>query len=340
MHVQNNPIYRGTTFLEIPIQSLQSSEPSCLVSPEITLPFPANQVILSWNVQMPNEDGVSISLRAFCKDHWTPYYTVAIWSLDNPSLRHSVAGQETEDGTFETDTLILRYPAHCVQVRLLYMGNQQPTWKFLGLCATSTSQITLSSLPAYSDAWGRELSVPQRTQLGWDGASGWCSPTSTSMVLAYWAEKLLRPELLRTVPEVAKAVFDSTWQGTGNWPFNTAYAGSFEHIRAYVTRFSDVCELEEWILAGVPPIVSLSYDLLKGNPIANDPGHLMVCTGFTSKGDPIFNDPYYWPHEGEPCRKTFPRDNFAKAWSHSLKTVYLIYPEEFPIPPDKFHHWT
>jgi len=62
--------------------------------------------------------------------------------------------------------------------------------------------------------------------------------------------ELNRPELDREVPEMKKP-FTIQLEGTGNWVFNTAYAGSFKAIRAYVARMSDLAELEDWIQKGV-----------------------------------------------------------------------------------------
>ena len=84
------------------------------------------------------------------------------------------------------------------------------------------------------------------------------------MVLRRWSQKLDRPEMFVDVPEVVKAIYDDDFGGTGNWPFNTAFAGSFSGMRAYVTRLSDIHELEQWVVAGIPPVVSVSYDLLLG----------------------------------------------------------------------------
>src|SRR5262249_41412714 len=159
--------------------------------------------------------------------------------------------------------------------------------------------------------------VPGRTQLGWPDASGWCSPTSTCMTLAFWSQKLHRSELDLPVPDVAHAIYDRVYDGTGNWPFNTAFAGSFPRLPPYVTRLSDIRELEDWVAAGIPPIVSVSYDLLLGTKRENDPGHLMVCDGFTKDGDIVLNDPAHHPERGEVARRVFPRANFLRAWNRS-----------------------
>jgi hypothetical protein len=159
------------------------------------------------------------------------------------------------------------------------------------------------------------------------------------MNLAHWSKLLNRQELDKDVPEVARNVYDKTWGGTDNWPFNTAFAGTFPGLRAYVSRFSDVSELEDWIVAGIPVILSVSYDLLKGKPRGRDAGHLIMCVGFTEQGDIIVNDPWARLEKGETVRKTFPRKNLITAWNNSKNTVYLIYPENTLLPHDRFGHW-
>ena len=59
------------------------------------------------------------------------------------------------------------------------------------------------------------------------------------------------------------------WPGTGNWPFNTAFAGQLRGMRGFVKRLEQVFELEELVRAGVPPILSVSFDLLNEVQIDN-----------------------------------------------------------------------
>ena len=161
-----------------------------------------------------------------------------------------------------------------------------------------------------------------------------CSPTAVSMVMAYWARQLRRPELDRDVPAIANAIYDPNWPGTGNWPFNTAYAGSFQGIRAYVTRLSDLSEVEDWVAAGIPVVLSVCADRLhRRGPGPN--GHLIVCVGITGTGDPVVNDPGVAVN----IRRVYPRKDLIYAWAHSRNAVYLIYPEDSDIPNDRFGHW-
>ena len=153
------------------------------------------------------------------------------------------------------------------------------------------------------------------------------------MLMSFWATNLSRPKLDYDVPEVARGVNDPGWNGTGNWPFNTAFAGSHTGIRAYVTRFSDVSELEDWIAAGIPVAISVSNGYLKGLPEPAN-GHLVVCIGFDENGNIIVNDP-----GRSAVRQTYLRENLVKAWAESKNTVYIVHPENRLLPKDRFDHW-
>ena len=313
-----------------------------LTSPVFAIDLPANEVIASWNVDAPTGTGVKVEVCAYQNEHATKFYTLGLWSKDGETFpRVSVEGQKDADGDVNTDTLILNKPATRLQLRVTLEGKegaQLPTLKFLGVSLADT-HAALTPLETNHAVWGKEITVPGKTQLGYPGGSGWCSPTSTSMTLAFWAKSLHRPELDIPVPDTAHAIYDKVYGGTGNWPFNTAYAGAFPGIRAYVTRFSDIRELEDWVAIGIPPIVSVSYDLLKGKPHDNDPGHLMVCDGFTKEGDIVLNDPAHHPEKGEACRRVFSRANFLRGWNRSKYLVYLIYPEGAKLPADPYGHW-
>ena len=295
-----------------------------------------DQLIASWNADTPPGTYLKVEARALYLDHTTKYFTLGLWSSDPSRFpRESVPGQRDDDGDVSTDTLILRHPTERLQLRVTLGGDdlEKPRLKFVGISLTDTN-VELSPLLPNGAAWGRLIPVPERSQMAYPNGKVLCSPTTVSMLMTYWSQQLHRPELDKDVPEIVDAVYDTKWKGTGNWPFNTAYAGSYRGMRAYVTRMSDVSELENWITAGIPVGLSLCYDRLRGKgPGPN--GHLVVCVGFTEEGDPIIND----PGTSKNVRKVFSRKNLIYAWSYSRNAAYLIYPEDSEIPTDRFGHW-
>lgn len=316
----------------------QTSGSSVTLSREIQPDIAWDELVPSWNVDLPAETGLALEARAWIGERPTRFYHLGHWSEDGKSPpRESVKGQNDDHGEVQTDTLVLKHPARRLELRVTLLGKAPSvaSLRFVGVSLLDRSARP-PTLPPNPTAWGRVLEVPERSQANYPGgAQSWCSPTCVSMVLAYWARQLQRPELDHDVPAVVSGVYDPNWSGTGNWPFNTAFAGSFPGLRAYVTRFTDVSELEDWLAAGLPVVVSVSYELLQGRPRTRESGHLVVCVGFDQQGNIVVNDPGTRLN----VRKTFARDNLVRAWAESHNTVYLIYPLGRTPPKDRFGHW-
>jgi transglutaminase-like putative cysteine protease len=324
-------------------QSSSNSE-TVLTSPVIAAGIPWDELVASWNADAPDGAYLKVEARALYPEGATKFYTMGLWS-SNPDRhpRESVNGQKDADGDVHTDTLALKRAARQLQIRVTLGGggtksqgngmNSVLRIKFLGLSLLD-SKASPAALPPCRAAWNKLVPVPERSQMAYPGGNVWCSPTTTSMLMAYWSQRLKRRELDCDVPQVVAGVYDPNWHGTGNWPFNMAFAGSYRGMRAYVTRLSDVAEVEQWIAAGLPVGLSVSYNRLRRNGRPDD-GHLVVCVGFTASGDPIINDPGTLKN----VRKTFPRKDLVDAWSYSRNTAYLVYPENSVLPKDSFGHW-
>lgn len=307
-----------------------------LTSPEIAARIEWDELIASWNADVPGSTWLKIEARAIYPERTTKWFIMGLWSSDPAQHpRESVRRQKDDDGNVDTDTLQLTQPTRTLQVRVTLggAGKQKPRLRFLSLCVLD-SRVQPPALPPNHAAWGKTLDVPERSQMAYENGGVICSPTTVSMMLAYWSQKLKQPQLDHDVPEVVKGVFDRAWGGTGNWVFNTAYAGSLPGMRAYTARLSDVSELEDFIARGIPVGLSLCYNRLRGKSRVPS-GHLVVCVGFTETGDPVIND----PGTRQNVRKVFPRANLIDAWAYSKNAVYLIYPEKSKLPIDRFGHW-
>jgi hypothetical protein len=174
------------------------------------------------------------------------------------------------------------------------------------------------SVPAYA----QNLHEGQFPQYG-GGGENWCSPTSTEMVVEYWGRhpepadlSWIPPDYVdRSVAYAARHTFDHSYDGTGNWPFNIAYAASLG-LRGHITRLHSLTQLEGYIARGIPVITSQAFreDELDGADYGS-PGHIMVVVGFTKDGDVIANDPA--SSSDDRVRTVYKRAQFERVWQRT-----------------------
>jgi hypothetical protein len=312
------------------------SEQPVVITREIATSQAWDDLVLSWTARTFADGVIRFEVAAQTPTGWTKFYSMGDWS-ETVMLRRSLNDQKDADGDVETDTWLLTHPTRRFRLRLtLTPGTDRtlPHVERVDLSMVLRGQSRPDGAPR-KDVWGTTLPVPKRCQGHYANGGVICSPTSVSMLLAYWAQALGRPEIDRDVPLVQAGVFDDVWGGTGNWPFNMAYIAR-TGLRAYVTRMNNIRDLEDWIAAGVPVATSVSYDLLKGKGKkgAND-GHLVVLIGFTRDGDPVFND----PGKSDQPQHVYNRAHFMAAWTSSGRTVYVAHPYGHPVPKSRNAPW-
>lgn len=323
--------------------------------------FGATQVVPSWNASTPRGSYLDVAVQArTATGAWTRWYVVARWAWgDAPAdlLRASVAGQRDAYGEVRTDTLVglgsTTFTAARVRLMLLrpvgsgaapraglaaVMGSRIPTTPEV------TERIWSSSLVLPVPAYSQERHVGHYTR--WNGGGeAWCSATCTAMVLDYWGRGPTAAETSwvsiagETRPQVdhaARYCYDHEYGGTGNWSFNTAYAGS-RGLRSYVTRLRNLREVEMLVNARVPVVVSVSFTSAELTGAGySTAGHLLTIVGFTPAGDVVCHDPasHLRPDDGQ-VRVTYDRRQFEKVWLPSGRSgglAYLVAPWGHPLP--------
>ena len=305
--------------------------PLVLISPPVLPGFSWRELVVSWNAA----SNVTLAVAARpLEPAGAPFLSLGQWAAvqgpDTP--RTSVNGQNAAWGEVQTDVVVLRGTSAGAEVRLEIRGPLSGLRRLsLAFGSGDPPQIPGNHETVRTPAWGRSLSVPVRSQAEYpEGVTRWCSPTSTAMLMAYWGEQLGRPDWIVPVPVIAQAVDDPGWGGTGNWPFNMAFAGCQPGLNSAVARWESLADLESWIAAGLPAAASVSYAMLKGRPAAaSGDGHLVVVRGFTPDGAVEVNDPGV---RRERVMRRVPRADFERAWRHSGRTVYLIWPDGHPLP--------
>jgi hypothetical protein len=296
--------------------------------------------IPSWNARTPSGTWLQMEMRVRSGGSWTRWWDMGVWARGMDTIkRHSVDDQRAGDWRVLTDTLQSIGPlyADAYQYRLTLLSKRTgrtPRVRAIYVTASDSYRNGEVLVGANENLWGKDVSVPARSQMIYpNGGEVWCSPTSLSMVMAYWANKAGRRGLNQEVPTVARGTYDNGYRGNGNWPFNTAYAASYG-LKASVNRFSSLGQVERWIAKGVPVIASISWGRgrLTGAPIPASSGHLLVIRGFTEAGNVIVNDPAAGSNSG--VRRIYQRDEFHRAWftSGSGGVAYLVRPESWPVP--------
>ncbi len=310
-------------------------------SPVYETATPFDTLAPSWEATTPAGTWMELEVRAGSGGSWTPWFDMGVWASGTGSVqRHSVAGQFSGAWEVLTDTLRSNGQAlaDAYQYRLTLFTEQpgvSPSVRSISMTASDSSRHGEDL--GVAGSWGRELEVPARSQMVYpDGGEIWCSPTSLSMVMAYWAGQTGQGNLDQPVPVVAAGTYDYVYQGWGNWPFNTSYASS-SGLRASVNRFSSLGQVERWIEMGIPVVASIAWDnsnaerQLSGAPLEWSDGHLLVIRGFDSSGNVISNDPA--GADDSQVRHVYQRDEFARAWfGGSGGVVYLVYPGGWSTP--------
>ncbi|WP_369388032.1 peptidase C39 family protein [Streptomyces sp. CG1] len=307
-------------------------------SPVHRLTVPATEVVASWNAHTPDGTWLQVELRGTYSDGTeTPWYVMGRWAAGDQDIkRTSVDGQSDGKSAVSTDTFAiddastgLRLTSYRLRLTLYRKPGTHLTptvWRLGAMGSDVPDRFTVqASVPGLA----QELSVPRYSQEihkgqypQYDnGGEAWCSPTSSQMIVEYWGGRLT-PEQLAWVdpsyadPQVdnaARFTYDYQYEGCGNWPFNAAYAATFQGLQGVVTRLASLTDLETLIAAGIPAITSQSFlkTELTGAGYGTA-GHLMTVIGFTADGDVIAGDPA--SPDDDAVRRVYLRREFENIW--------------------------
>ncbi|MGW1718641.1 peptidase C39 family protein [Streptomyces sp. NPDC002156] len=307
-------------------------------SPVHRLAVPATEVIASWNARTPAGTWLQIELTGMYSDGTTtPWYVMGRWASGDQDIKRTSVDDQTDDkSTVWTDTFAIDDPAtglRLVSYRLRLTLHRKPgttvtptVWRAGAMGSDVPDRFTV---PASTPGPAKELVVPRYSQeihTGQypeydNGGEAWCSPTSSQMIIEYWGRKPTAEQLAWVDPafadpqvcHAARFTYDFQYGGCGNWPFNAAYAATYQDFQGVVTRLGSLTDLETLIAAGIPAITSQSFlkTELTGAGYGTS-GHLMTVIGFTADGDVIANDPFSATNEA--VRRVYLRREFENIW--------------------------
>ena len=347
-----------TSYTDPYLGTTRSYDYGSWTSPVYATGFGFSELVASWIADTPAGTFVRVYMTARRGDGtFTNWYTMGIWASGDGDIdRRSVGGQGDADGFIAIDTFFAKdHPMYAYQLRLeLYRASgtsATPTVRRIGAVAsdpvntkpylpsaTTMTRTTILAVPQYS----QEIHSGEYPQFD-GGGEAWCSPTSTSMVVAYWGTGPSASDYAYVASDypaaqdpwvdyAARGTFDYHYNGAGNWPFNVAYAGRFG-LDGEVTQLHSLAEAEQFIKAGVPLVASIAFssNKLDGFLFKSTAGHLLVIVGFTASGDPVVNDPA--ATSDATVQRTYDRTQFERNWMTSTGgIVYLIHPAGYALP--------
>ncbi|MEU1498648.1 peptidase C39 family protein [Streptomyces sp. NPDC005732] len=307
-------------------------------SPVHRLTVPATEAIASWNARTPAGTWLQVELTGTYSDGTaTPWYVMGRWASGDQDIRRtSVDGQKDGRSSVWTDTFaiddaasglrLVSYRLRLTLYRAPGSGATPTVWRLGAMGSDIPDRFTV---PASAPGLARELPVPRYSQeihAGQypeydNGGEAWCSPTSSQMIIEYWGRRPTAEQLAWVAPgladpqvcHAARYTFDYQYDGCGNWPFNAAYAATYQDLQGVVTRLGSLTDLETLIAAGIPAITSQSFlkSELTGAGYGTS-GHLMTVVGFTADGDVIANDPA--SPDDAAVRRVYRRSEWENIW--------------------------
>lgn len=279
--------------------SQETKEFSCASVP------PFNEMIVSWNGQRPALGSVGIYARVLMEE-WTPWVEYMTWGADE-QLSH-----KTQVGfvkVYQDHLEVLEgQEARGFQIRA-----DQPLRFHVFTNGRKEIPGPLPTEPVHVQIGGLSQMVLQHPR-----HRDLCSPTSTSAVIHFLAQKAVDPV------QFAERVRDHGFDIYGNWVLNVAESSGYlgPSWGAWVERLQGFADIHRRLLTGTPVIVSVRGPLPgSAQPYAH--GHLLVVTGFTPKTAEVHCMDPAFPSDDQ-THVRYRLDDFLAAWARRGHLAYIF----------------
>lgn len=267
------------------------------------------ELVPSWNVLIDESSRFILSISIGNEEGFSDFYLLGYWA---GTSRMSFGTQEDEYGKVSIDTLISKKSdIKYLQIKAVIRSSSTENTALRNISITTKQTVRNMALD-YSGLVESFNDVPPRQQMSIpEIGSRICSPTSLSMIMAYYGHE-------ETPSEVAGLVYDSGASIYGNWSFNASYAGGFEELYSRVEYIDDIQVLNDYLLNGVPLALSIrttSTANLQGSIVAYTSGHLVVIVGLKQVEGiwyAITNDPAEYSDEA--VQREYLLDELMNAW--------------------------
>lgn len=291
-----------------------------------TVPF--DEIIVSWNAFRPLKGDMTIWVSVRLKNSgWSPWHRFAKWSATSQRTFVNKLSRyvHTKNSRIEMQRGVL---AHGFRVKVSFQNGARPqNLKALFACLTRLKKfkrtVPNTKLPSVC-----VHGLPKQSQmvLRHEDYRDLCSPTSTSMLVAYFYKQLYNNKfsarsLADFAAEFADKVYDHGIHIYGNWILNVAEAFNSCNGEVFfrVERLSGFNDLHRYLSKNIP--VAVSVRRLRGGatPYAN--GHFLIPFAYSREKQQILcMDPAF---VGRRVVKRYPLRSFLAAWARSSNMTYV-----------------
>lgn len=276
---------------------------------------PFDELILSWNGARPIV-GKYLFYISVKTNEWSPWLLYAQWGSEGQESFNS----ENASARVYQDALELRAgkKATGFHIRFVSEGNA-PIHQIYHLHVYTNGYRTGQRIRNRNDS-PIYLQVPGLSQIALPHIrnTSLCSPTSTTAVTRYLANKHIDPIIF------AQNVWDKGFDIFGHWVFNVAQASAElgKEWKCWVERLNSFDDIYLRLHQGTPVIVSIRGPL-PGGAFNYDQGHLIAVIGFDpSLQKVIAMDPAF--SSDDATHVLYDLSDFIQAWSRRGKIAYIF----------------
>ena len=297
---------------------------------DTTKPF--TELILSWNAFRPNKGNYSFFVSAKYNNIWSSWHKINQW---NKGSQETFLNSKNTYVKTKHVRLEMQKSKIATAFRVKVVANNGADLGRVKMLFASACDMNKFAF------YKKDFNFPSTIIKGVPRISQWnvkhhrakdlCSPTSTSMIMAYFAKKGLFTDkfqdLKQYVSEFAEKVRDGSYLDIyGAWPLNVSqvFQESGGRLLAKVKRLNGINELYGYLRRKIPVAVSVRGHL-RGGFKRYDNGHFIIVVGWDKEKNSVLCIDPAFVTESKMLRAYNFKD-FMHAWGVSRNLAYIMLP--------------
>ena len=258
------------------------------VSPVKKTSFPFTEAIYSWEIDIPEQQGMRLFVRfKFDEDNVSPWLYAGYWGEVQP--------RDEDIRTTSTyvkilyDHIFLKKPATAFQFRIKSEGEKElsvmPRLHFVYTREAETGEEKV--IPEASSSKNILLDLPFRSQHSSTGEyiKSTCQSAALATAMEYFGKKI-------PLEDIASLTYDPEYDLRGVWPRTIAAATQYG-FRGYIDRFRDWDDVRETVAQNRVILASITMpedgDYIDP-PYSSMGGHIVAVNGVTEDGRVVVTD--------------------------------------------------